>query len=160
FPLSQYQYTTCCADSTNWRCDAVIGSGSAWQNQGVGIGTPLTVNCSTNLTCSFGANTVTLIATNTAATAWSSITAATNANAGTFAATGNTWNFSGATSFIAPVGAGFAPTVNGAHGYNSTNNSPVFGSNGSTLTWPQNNAGSANSFVTAYNWLTGVFSVA
>jgi len=45
----------------------------------------------------------TFISSSTAATAWASITSGTNSNAGTFTATGNSWDFSGATSFKAPT---------------------------------------------------------
>lgn len=92
-------------------------------------GANATVSCADNAgatrtDCTFAANSV---------TAWSSITAATNANAGTFAATGNTWDFSGATSFKVPVAGGAAPTADGTIADNSTTHGLNFGSNGNTL---------------------------
>lgn len=92
-------------------------------------GTNATVSCvdnagATRTDCTFAANATTL---------WSSITAATNANAGTFAATGNTWDFSGATSFKVPVAGGAAPTADGTIADNSTTHGLNFGSNGNTL---------------------------
>jgi hypothetical protein len=52
---------------------------------------------------------------------------------------GNTFStgaqdFSAATSFTVKVGTGYAPTVNGQFGYNSTNNRYVGGANGATQT--------------------------
>ena len=102
----------------------------------------------------------TLTASVTAGTAFSALTAATNTNVGPFIAVGNGWDFSGASYFAVPVGAGLAPGSNGYIGFNSTNNSPVFGSNGATLTWPQNTTVVAHQFITGYNWVTGAFSQA
>src|SRR5208283_4816377 len=57
-------------------------------------------------TTSGGITTLTFTASTTASTAWSSLTAATNSNSGSFLATGNSWNFSGASGFTLPtVGA-------------------------------------------------------
>lgn len=46
------------------------GAGSAvlWQNQGTGIGTPATINCFTNVTCSYSAGVVTIVANLTGGT--------------------------------------------------------------------------------------------
>lgn len=44
-----------------------------------------------------------LVATGTGSTAWASLTGGTNSNAGTFTATGNSWNFSGALAFTLPA---------------------------------------------------------
>jgi hypothetical protein len=73
---------------TNYEIQPGAGSGGSssvpWQNQGTTIGTPSNaINCSTNMTCSYNAGTVTLVSSATAATAWSSITgSATNTNTG------------------------------------------------------------------------------
>ncbi len=53
--------------------------------------------------------------------AFSGITAATNSNAGTFAASGNTWDFTGVTIFKMRVGAGLTSSANGDLGYDTTN---------------------------------------
>lgn len=125
-----------------------IGSVPTWQNQGTSLGAPTSINCSTNLTCTFGSNTVTIVASSSAATAFSGITAATNSNAGTFAASGNTWDFSAATSFKLPVAAGAVPTASGLAAYDSTNNKWVFGQNGATVGFGlTSSACAANTFV-------------
>jgi len=90
----------------------------------------LKINCSTNLTCSFGSGVLTMTASATSATAWSGITAATNANAGSFIASGNVWDFGAATTFKLPVAAGFTTTTNGIIGYDSTANNWIMGANG------------------------------
>jgi hypothetical protein len=80
------------------------------QSAGTPIGTFntwLPINCSTNLTCTFSGGVVTMTASATGATAWSGITAATNSNAGTFTASGNTWDFHSATLKL------ISPTTNG-----------------------------------------------
>lgn len=66
------------------------------------------------------------------AVAFSSLTAAANVSAGTFSASGNTWDFTAASALKAPTSAGYAPTVNGSFGYDTTNNKWVFGANGAT----------------------------
>lgn len=53
--------------------------------------------------------------------AFSGITAATNSNAGTFAASGNSWDFTGTTIFKMRVGAGLTSSANGDIGYDTTN---------------------------------------
>lgn len=50
------------------------------------------------------------------------LTASTNSNAGTFAATGNTWDFTGTTLFKLRVGAGLTTSANGDFAFDSTNN--------------------------------------
>jgi hypothetical protein len=53
--------------------------------------------------------------------AWSGITAATNSNAGTFTATGNTWDFTGVTQIRLRTGAGLTTSADGGLGYDTTN---------------------------------------
>jgi len=61
-----------------------------------------------------GVTTLTFTASTTASTAWSAITPATNSNAGTFTASGNSWVFSGASAFTLPtVGAIFPGSTSG-----------------------------------------------
>ena len=64
--------------------------------------------------------------------AFSSLTAASNSNAGTFAMSGNTLDLSAATAFKSPISAGAVPTANGLIAYDSTANTFVFGVNGAT----------------------------
>ena len=52
---------------------------------------------------------------------WNTLTAGTNSNAGTFAASGNTWSFTGTTLFKLRAGAALTTTVNGDIGYDTTN---------------------------------------
>lgn len=107
----------------------------------------------TRTDCTFAANATTL---------WSSIAAATNANAGTFAATGNTWDFSGATSFKVPVAGGAAPTADGTIADNSTTHSLNFGSNGNTLNVAAASSGAAGTGTTcaANSALTAISNTA
>ena len=102
---------TCTAVNT-W--SAMGGSGTAYyqtiQSSGAALtqrpildfipGSNMTINCADNA----GATRTecTFIASSTAALAFSSLTASTNSNAGSFIATGNAWNFAGATSFTLP----------------------------------------------------------
>lgn len=123
----------CLASTVTCAQSNIGGGGGVWQNQGTNLGTPGTINCSTNLTCTFSNGLITIVASSSAATAFSGITAATNSNAGTFAATGNVWDFSGATSFKVPIAAGAVPTASGLAAYDSTNNKWVFGQNGATV---------------------------
>lgn len=82
---------------------------------------------STNMTIVCGDDSVnnrtncTFSATSTAATAWSGITAATNSNAGTFSASGNTWNFNNSTKFLLRSSAGLTTSPAGDIGYDVTN---------------------------------------
>lgn len=95
-------------------------------NQG---GTPIIIrpsgiinfNCSTNMTCAVSGNTVNLSASATGATAFSGITAATNTNAGTFAVSGNTWDFAAAGLLKLRIAAGLTTASNGEIGYDTTN---------------------------------------
>lgn len=52
---------------------------------------------------------------------WGSITNGTNSNAGTFAATGNTWDFTGVTLFKLRVGSTATTSANGDIVYDTTN---------------------------------------
>jgi hypothetical protein len=62
-----------------------------------------------------GVTTLTFTSSATAATAWSAITASTNSNAGTFVASGNSWDFSAASSFKVPtVGLIFPGSASGS----------------------------------------------
>ena len=110
-------------------------------------GTNMTVSCADNS----GATSTdcTLTSSATGATAFSAITAATNSNSGTFAATGNTWDFTGATALKAPVASSFAPTVNGSFGYDSAANKWVFGQNGATDSF-----GLSSSACSSHNWVS------
>ena len=78
------------------------------------------INCSTNMSCSFSGTTFTLTASSSSSTQWSAITAATNANTGAFLASGNTWDFTGATLFKLRAGAGATTSANGDLAYDST----------------------------------------
>lgn len=89
-------------------------------NGGNGTSSPALV-AGTNITLSGTWPNVTITSTNTASTAWSAITASTNNNAGSFLATGNTWDFSGVTLFKLRVGAAAVTTVNGDMAYDTTN---------------------------------------
>jgi len=93
--------------------------GSALATRGGGL---VAFNCSTNMSCSFSGSTFTLTASSTASTAWSALTSGTNSNAGTFAASGNTWDFSASALFKQRVGAGLTTSTNGDCGYDSTAN--------------------------------------
>lgn len=104
--------------------------------------------------------TLTFAATNTAATAWSAITAANNANAGSFQMTGNTLDLTAAAAALMPVSAAYAPTTDGSLGVNSSNHHWVFGSNGSTLTLPLTLASASHQFLTSYTQTTGAFTQA
>jgi len=59
---------------------------------------------------------------------------------------------------VLPNGAGAAPTTDAVIAFNTTNHLPVFGSNGSTLTWPSTIASSAHNWLTSYTNTTGVFT--
>lgn len=95
------------------------------QNQGSVLATRpaglLVLNCSTNMSCSFSGTTFTITSSSTGSTAWSAITAGTNSNAGTFAASGNTWDFTAATLLKLRVGAGCTTSANGDLCFDSTN---------------------------------------
>jgi hypothetical protein len=81
---------------------------------------PFTFNCGTNMTCTVSGSTVTIAASSTASTAFSSLTAGTNSNAGTFAVSGNTWDFSAATLTKFRLSAGLTTSVNGDCGFDTT----------------------------------------
>lgn len=133
------------------------------QNQGSTIATWKkfgVINCSTNLVCTASGSTVNVVASSTASTAFSGITASTNSNAGSFVASGNSWDFSAALALKWPVAAAFAPTADGSVGTNSTNHLPVFGSNGATLTYPATVTATSHQFFTAFNNQTGIFTKA
>jgi hypothetical protein len=121
-------------------------------------GSNMTVSCVDNSGAT--RSDCTLTSSATASTAWSGITAATNANAGTFVATGNTWDFTGATAFKVPVGAGAAPTANGTIAFDSTSNLPKFGSNGTTLIYPATNTAASHQFYNGFTQTSGAFSAA
>jgi hypothetical protein len=89
-------------------------------NGGTGTASPALVPGS-NITITGAWPNQTITSTNTAATAWSAITASTNSNAGTFAATGNTFDFSGVTLLKLRVGAGATTSANGDQAYDTTN---------------------------------------
>ncbi len=110
-------------------------------------GTNMTVSCVDN----GGATSTdcTLTSSATGATAWSALTASTNSNAGTFASTGNTWDFTGATALKAPVASSFAPTVSGSFGYDSAANKWVFGQNSSTVSF-----GLSSSACSSHQWVS------
>jgi hypothetical protein len=57
-----------------------------------------------------------LVATGTGSTAWSALTGGTNSNAGTFAATGNSWDFSAALSMKLPATTLFGLLTTSASG--------------------------------------------
>jgi hypothetical protein len=103
-------------------------------NQGTVLATRpaglLQFNCSTNLTCSFSGTTFTMTASSSASTAWSALTAGTNSNAGTFTASGNTWDFTAASLFKLRVSAGCTTSANGDRCYDSTNNKWLMWQNG------------------------------
>lgn len=81
---------------------------------------PFSFNCTTNVTCTVSSGVLSISASSTASTAWSSLTNGTNSNAGTFAASGNSWDFTGAAIFKLRVGAGLTTSANGDAGYDST----------------------------------------
>lgn len=54
-------------------------------------------------------------------TAWANLTSGTNTHTGTFAATGQTWDFTGVTLFKLRVGSTLTTTANGDIGYDTTN---------------------------------------
>lgn len=107
-----------------------------------------------------GVTTLTFAATNTAATAWSAVTAAVNSNAGTFGMSGNTLDLTAAAAALMPVSAAYAPTLDGSLGVNSTNHHWVFGTNGTTITLPLTKALVSNQFFTSYDQTTGLFTAA
>jgi hypothetical protein len=82
---------------------------------------PFKISLGTNLSGSVSGSTITLSASATAATAWSGITAATNANAGTFAMSGNTLDLTAATMVKLRVAGGLTTSANGDLGYDTTN---------------------------------------
>jgi hypothetical protein len=65
---------------------------------------------------------------------WGAVTAGTNSNAGTFTQSGNSWDFSGASSLKIPLAPAATPTSSGQVAYDSTNNRYVLGVNGTTQT--------------------------
>lgn len=81
---------------------------------------PFTFNCGSNMTCTVTGSTVTIAASSTSSTAFSALTAGTNTNAGTFAGSGNTWDFTASSIFKLRVGAGLTTSANGDTGYDST----------------------------------------
>lgn len=81
---------------------------------------PFSIQCSTNITCTPSGSTMAISSASTASTAWSAITAAANVNAGAFSASGNSWDFTGATFFKLRVGTGLTTSANGDIGQNST----------------------------------------
>jgi hypothetical protein len=83
----------------------------------------------------------------TSSTAFSTLTASTNSHAGSFVASGNTWNFNAAT-FLIPLSAGCVPTASSSICYDSTNNVYSLGQNGSTI-WMGTGTCASNKFVTA-----------
>jgi len=64
-------------------------------------GSNMTITCTDNSGSS--RTDCTFTASSTAATAWSSLTPATNSTAGTFVSTGNSWDFSGSNSLKVPT---------------------------------------------------------
>lgn len=82
-------------------------------------------------------------------TAFSALTAASNSSAGTFAGSGNTWDFTAASAFKVPMSAAYSPTVNASIGYDTTANKWVFGANGATRNFGLASAAAcaANQFV-------------
>jgi hypothetical protein len=66
---------------------------------------------------------------------WSALTAGTNSNAGTFAASGNTFDFSGVTLFKLRVGAGLTTSTNGDVGFDSTAKIWHIWQNGADKNW-------------------------
>lgn len=52
---------------------------------------------------------------------WGAVTSGTNSNSGSFAASGNSWDFSGTTIFKLRIGAGLTSSANGDCGYDTTN---------------------------------------
>jgi hypothetical protein len=61
---------------------------------------------------------------------------------------------------VLPNAAGAAPTTDAVIAFNTTNHLPVFGSNGTTLTWPQTLGAAINNFLTSYSQTTGLFTQA
>lgn len=91
---------------TTWIENGRAGGGSAALNiqlAGVPQGTAATINFSTNTSVSISGGVATVTASTTAATAFSALTASSNPNAGTFAASGNSWDFSATNSFLLPL---------------------------------------------------------
>jgi hypothetical protein len=84
---------------------------------------PFKIKCSTNLTCTVSGPTLTMSASSTASAAFSSLTASTNSNLGTFAVSGNTWDFSAAVLLKLRIGAGLTTSTNGDCGYDTTKQS-------------------------------------
>ena len=75
-----------------------------------------------------------LVTSSGGSTAWASLTAGTNSNLGTFAATGNTWDFSGSTLFKTPWLA--SGTIPGTSGQLLYNNSGVIGAEDPIVSGP------------------------
>lgn len=94
-------------------------------------GLNMAISCSTTL----GVTSCVLTPSATVNTGFSFITAGTNSNPGTFSASGNSWDFSAASSFKVPVGNGIVPTASGFPAYDSLNNKWVFGQNGATISF-------------------------
>jgi hypothetical protein len=92
-------------------------------NGGAALGfhaSPFVIDCSTNVVCTDDGFTFHITASSTASTAFSSLTAGANSNAGTFSVSGNTWDFSAAVLMKFRVGAGATTSVNGDCAYDST----------------------------------------
>jgi len=103
------------------------------QNQGSTLGTfaaPFVINCSSNMTCSKSGSVFTITSSSTGSTNWSAIVAGTDSNAGTFAVSGNTWDFSLATLLKARFSAGLTTSTNGDFGQDSTTGYWHFWQNG------------------------------
>ena len=93
------------------------------QQGGSAVGTaaaPFTLNFGTNLAVSKTGSVYTLSASSTAATAFSGLTASTNSNTGTFAASGNTWDFTAALALKAPTPAGCTTSASGQFCFDPT----------------------------------------
>lgn len=93
------------------------------QQGGSTVGTaaaPFTLNFGTNLAVSKTGSVYTLSASSTAATAFSGLTASTNSNTGTFAASGNTWDFTAALALKAPTPAGCTTSASGQFCFDPT----------------------------------------
>lgn len=94
-----------------------------FQNAGTPLATRpaglVAINCGTNMSCSFASGVFNLTASSTASTAFGALTAGTNSNAGTFVASGNTWDFSGATLKTSWLSSGTLPGSTGQLLYNN-----------------------------------------
>ena len=134
---------------------AVVTNGASATDCTVGGGTTV-VNCQFNGTIWSQA-----VASSSGGTAFSALTTASNTTAAMTVGTGASLGPAGTGTITATntqASAAFAPTADGVFGVNTTTHLPVFGSNTTTLTWPQTLANAAHKWLNSYSQTAGTFT--